>query len=136
MNAPRSVSDPGLLTHLLGLLAQALLYLQARAALAKLEAKAAGMQYGLAAAMVLGALFVAGLGYIFLIVSAVFAIGLAFHEEQAWVAVLGGTALLHLAGAAALIFSAKRKLAGAAFPETVAEIEKDRQWLQQLIPKR
>jgi uncharacterized membrane protein YqjE len=80
----------------------------------------------------LGALFIAVLGYIFLIVTIVFAVGLAFDQEHAWVAVLGVTAFLHLAGAGLLAFSAKRKLGGSAFPETLAELERDRQWLQQL----
>lgn len=125
----------GVFSHLLGLVAEALRYLKARAILAGEEAKAAGVQYGMAAAMVVGALFIAVLGYIFLVVTAVFAIGLAFHSEHAWLAVLGGAALLHLGGAAALIFGAKKRVGDAPFPETLAEIEKDRLWLRQWTNK-
>ncbi len=127
--------DIGILGHSIGFLAEALRYLKARAILAGEEAKAAGVQYGIAAAMVAVALFVAVLGYVFLVVTAVFAIGLAFDSEYAWVGVLGGAALLHLGGAVALVFVAKSRVGNAPFPETLAEIDKDRIWLSQLTKK-
>ena len=124
-----------MISHALGFTAEALRYIKARARLAALEAKAAGVQYGVAAALVAGALFIAVLGYIFLIVTAVFAIGLAFDHEHAWVAVLGVTAFLHLGGAVALVLIAKNRVSDTPFPETLAEIERDRTWLQQMIAK-
>ena len=133
MNQTRST--PGTLDHALGVASEALRYIRARARLAALEAKTAGVQYGIAAALVVGALFIAALGYIFLIVTAVFAIGLAFDHEHAWVAVLGVAALVHLGGAAALVLMAKKRVGDAPFPETFAEIEKDRTWLQQMTAK-
>lgn len=127
--------NAGLLNHSLALFAEVLRYLKARAQLAGEEAKAAGRQYGVAGAMAVGALLVAVLGYVFLVITIVFALGLAFHSERAWLAVLGGVALLHLVGAVALIFLAKNSVADAPFPETLAEIEKDRLWLRQLTAK-
>ncbi|MEO8350586.1 MAG: phage holin family protein [Chthoniobacteraceae bacterium] len=134
MEEPRH-SGSGALSHSLALVAEALRYLKLRAVLAGEEAKAAGVQYGVGAAIVAGALFVAVLGYIFLIITAVFAIALAFASKHAWIVVLGVTALLHLAGAVALISGAKKRVGNAPFPETLAEIERDRIWLRQLTEK-
>lgn len=125
----------GLMSHSLALIAEALRYLKARAVLAGEEAKEAGVQFGVAAAMVAAALFVAVLGYVFLVVTAVFAVGLVFHSNHAWVAVLGVAALLHLGAAVGLVLWAKKRVGDSPFPETLAEIEKDRQWLRQLIEK-
>lgn len=94
-----------------------------------------GVRYGVAAALVVGALLIAVLGYIFLIVTAVFAIGLAFEHEHAWILILGGAAVLHLGGAVALLLIAKNRVGDAPFPETLAEIERDRTWLQQMTAK-
>lgn len=125
----------GTVNHLLGLVSEALRYVKARAALAAEEAKLAGVQYGLAAAMVIGGLVMAVLGYVFLVITAVFAIGLAFDSEHAWMIVLGITAVLHLGAAAALVLLSRKRVANAPFPETFAEIEKDRIWLRRLTTK-
>jgi len=125
----------GIVGHLLALVAESLRYLKARAVLAGEEAKTAGLQYGIAAAMVVAGLCVAALGYVFLIVTLVFAIGLAFRSNHAWVVVLGVAALVHLGGAVGLVLLAKKRVGDAPFPETLAEIEKDRLWLRQLISK-
>jgi uncharacterized membrane protein YqjE len=125
----------GTVNHFLGLVSETLRYLKARTALAAEEAKLAGVQYGLAAGMVVGALVIAVLGYLFLVITAVFAIGFAFDSEHAWVTVLGLAALLHLGGAAVLVLLAKKRVGDTSFSETAAEIEKDRVWLRQLITK-
>lgn len=127
--------DTGMWSHSLSLVTEALRYLKARAVLAGEEAKAAGAKYGVAAAMVAGALFIVTLGYIFLVVTVVFAIGLAFDSPHAWLGVLVGATLLHFIGAAVLIILAKKRVGKSAFPETLAEIEKDRLWLRQLTAK-
>ena len=87
MKHPISPTDQtGLIAHFAGLIAAALRYLKARVTLAGIEAKAAGAHYGIAAAMVAGALFIAVLGYVFLVLTVVFAIASALGGGRAWIA--------------------------------------------------
>lgn len=130
-----SANSTRLIAHAAGLLATILQYLKARLTLATLEAKAAGAHYGLAGVMVAGALFIAVLGYIFLIVTAAFAIAAAFGGGSAWIAVMGGAAFLHLGGAGLLLWLARRRCKTGAFEDTLAELKKDQQWLTHLTEK-
>jgi uncharacterized membrane protein YqjE len=107
-----------------------------RASLAGIEAKEAGGKYGGAAAMVAGALFVAILGYVFLIVCIVFGIAAAFESRHAWIWIMGGAAFLHLGGAAALFFLARKRVKGGAFPATMEELKKDELWLKNLASQK
>ena len=129
------MNHPRLFAHGASSLAATLRYAKARLSLAGIEAREAGAHYGLAAAMIAGALFIAVLGYVFLVITLVFAIAAAFDSERAWLWVMATAALLHLAGAAALVWLASRRLGHGAFPETLAEFQKDQQWLAQLTKK-
>ena len=117
--------------HLRGLLDSVAQYLKARFALMVLEAKSAGIRYGIGVALGIGGLFVAVLGYVFLVITAVFGIAAAWSWRYAWIVVLGAAALLHLFGAVALILLAVRKFKGGAFETTIEEIGKDQEWLKQ-----
>ena len=125
----------GLFTHGAATLAAAVRYVKARLSLAGIEAREAGAHYGLAAVMVGAALFIAVLGYVFLVITLVFAIASAFDSDHAWLWVMAAAALLHLAGAAALIWLALRRVSQGTFPVTLAELKKDQQWLTQLTKK-
>ncbi|MEO7318690.1 MAG: phage holin family protein [Chthoniobacteraceae bacterium] len=132
----RNPSSPaGLFSHSASALAATVRYWKARLTLVGIEAREAGGHYGIAAAMLAGALFVAILGYVFLIITLVFAIAAAFDSAHAWLGVMAAAALLHLAGAAALVWLAGRRLRKGAFPATLAEFQKDQQWLTQLTKK-
>ena len=122
-------SNAGLFADSAELLGSVLRYLKARAALFSLEAKEAGLHYGLAGAFVAGALVLVFLGYLFLIITAVFGIGALLGGGNAWIAVLGVAALLHLGGAVGLVFAARKKVQAGAFPITAEELSKDREWL-------
>ena len=123
------------MAHAAGLLATALSYLKARLALAGLEAKTAGAHYGITAAMFAGALFIAVLGYVFLVITVVFAIAASFGGGRAWIAVMGAAAVLHLGGAVLLVWLARRRCMPGAFEDTRAELKKDQQWLTHLTAK-
>lgn len=123
-------------SHLAGFLGTAAKYLTARLALAGLEGREAGAHYGIAAAMIAGSLFVAVLGYVFLVITAVFGIAAAFDGKNAWIAVMGGAALLHLGGAVMLVVLARRRLKTGAFSHTLEELKKDHSWLTNLANKR
>lgn len=111
-------------------------YLSARLSLAGLEAKEAGAQYGGAACMIVGGLFVAVLGYVFLVMTAIFAIAAAFHGNNAWIVVMGITAVIHLAGAGALGYLGWRRIRVGAFFSTIEEFKKDKEWLNNLSNNR
>ena len=119
----------GLFADSAELLGSVIRYLKARAALFSIEAKEAGLQYGLAGAFIAAALVLVLLGYVFLIITAVFGIAAALGGGNTWIAVLGIAALLHLAGAFGLVLAARKKVQNGAFPITTEELTKDREWL-------
>jgi uncharacterized membrane protein YqjE len=119
-------------SHVVGFLAAISEYFSARLRLVGIEAKEAGIEYGIGIGMVAAGAFTAVLGYVFLIITVVFAIAAAFNGEHAWIWVMGGAAILHLAGAAALGLFAKRRFQAGAFSQTIEEFKKDQAWLHHL----
>jgi uncharacterized membrane protein YqjE len=122
----------GIFTHTAGVLAALVRYFKARATLVGIEAKEAGVNYGMAVAFVVAALLLGLLAYVFLIITAVFGVAALFEGRHAWIGVMGVTALLHAAGAGLLIFIALRRFKSGAFPLTFEEFSKDQQWLTRL----
>lgn len=129
-SAPHRV--PG---HVRGLLESIAQYLMARLTLLMIEAKSAGIRYGAGVALGAAGVFIAVLGYVFLVITAVFGIAAACSWRHAWIVVLGAAALLHLCVAVVLFLRASRKFNGRAFETTIEEIKKDREWLKQPINK-
>lgn len=125
----------GAAVHFAGFLAALVGYFKARATLAGIEARAAGLHYGVAAGLAVVALFLVTLGYVFLILSIVFAVGAFFEGDGAWIAVMAVAAILHLAGAGVLAALAWRRVGAALFPATLEELEKDQEWLKMLSTK-
>jgi uncharacterized membrane protein YqjE len=121
--------NPGMFAHAAGLAAASVRYFKARATLLGIEAKEAGVNYGIASAFVIIALLLALLAYVFLVITAVFGVAALLESRNAWIGVMGATALLHAIGAAALVFMAKRRFKSSAFPITLEEFSKDQQWL-------
>lgn len=137
MNSDPPLRSPdGTFSHLAGLLSSSLRYLSARLSLAGLEAKEAGTHYGAAFALIAVGLFVAVLGYVFLVTTAVFAIAAAFDGKNAWILVMAGAALLHIGGAAALVVTGVRRMRTGAFFNTLGEFKKDKEWLTKLANNR
>jgi len=129
IDATGTPEGAGFFAHISALLAAHLSYLKVRLQLAGIEAKEAGIHYGLILAFVIAALIAVIFGYLFLIIALVFLIALAFDSQSAWIWVMFGAALLHLGGAGALLFLAKGKLAEPMFAETLNEFKKDQRWL-------
>lgn len=119
----------GLFADSAELLGAVIRYLKARASLFSIEAKEAGLHYGLAGAFVAAALVLVFLGYLFLIITVVFAIAAALGGGNTWIGVLGVAALLHLGGAFGLVLAARKKVQSGAFQITAEELTKDREWL-------
>ena len=126
---------PGMFTHAAGLLAAVVRYFKARATLVGIEAKEAGVNYGVALAVIGAALLLALLAYVFLIITAVFGVAALFEGRNAWIGVMGVTALLHAVVAGLLIFIAVRRFKTGAFPLTLEEFSKDQEWLTNLSKK-
>ncbi len=122
-------------SHLSGLLSSAARYFTARLSLLGVEGKEAGLRFGIGAALAVGALFVAILGYVLLVIAVVFAVAAAWDWKHAWFVVLALAALVHLGGAVGLALLAKGKVHGGAFPETMAELKNDQIWLTQFTKK-
>jgi len=128
----KSASEPATRqtpSHIRGLLANVVRYLKARLSLLMLEAKSAGIQYGVGVALGVGGLFVAVLGYVFVVIAAVFGIAAWWDKPHAWIIVLAVAALFHLGGAVVLILLALRKFKAPAFEGTIEELKKDQKWL-------
>ena len=132
---PSAPGRAGTFSHLAGFLGSAAQYLRARLALIGIEAKEAGAHYGVAAAMAAAGLFVALLGYVFLIITLVFGIAASFDWRHAWIVVLGGAALVHMGGAVALLLLARRRMRAGTFPISLDEFKKDQEWLTRLANK-
>lgn len=131
MTTPDSASNPplGTLAHVTALLSSVGAYLKARAALAMVEAREAGIQYGVALGLVVAAFALIFVGYFFLIITAVFGVALFFDNPHAWIAVLGIAALLHIAGAVMLFYVARMRVEAPAFQTTREELKNDQTWL-------
>src|SRR5580765_92299 len=115
--------DGGTFSHVTRSAAAAVDYFQSHARLIGVEAKEAATQYGLAVAMVAGGLFVALLAYILLLMTAVFGIASLFESRTAWIPVLGVAALLHVAGAVALVLVARRYFQTSPFRDSLKELK-------------
>lgn len=124
--------QPGIFTHTAGFLAATVRYFKARATLVGIEAKEAGFNYGVAAGVIAAALLLALLAYVFLIITAVFGVAALFESRNAWIGVMGITALLHAIVAGLLIVIARRRFKAGMFPMTFEEFTKDQEWLTKL----
>ena len=125
-----TTDDAGLFRHFSALLSAKLAYLRARLQLAGIEGKEAAVHSAVILGLAAGGLIVLVFGYLFLIIGLVFLIAVALGGGNAWIWVLLGAALLHIAGAALLIFIAKSKLETPLFPLTLDELKKDQEWLK------
>ena len=125
-----TTDDAGFLRHCSALLSAKLAYLRARLQLAGIEGKEAAVHSAVILGLAAGGLIVLAFGYLFLVIGLVFLIAVALGGGNAWIWVLLGAALLHIAGAALLIFIAKSKLETPLFPLTLDELKKDQEWLK------
>ena len=120
----------GLFSNLLALANASATFFESRAALFTMESKRALVQLVLVVVGLLaGALFFA-LGYLFLIGTIVVAISHSAHVSWERVAIIA--ALAHFVLAVACAFFAATRLRKNPFPETAAELKKDREWLRNL----
>jgi len=116
-----------LLEHLRELCASGAAYLQARLALAGIEAKEALLHFGIIIALFILAVAVIVFGYLFLCIAVTVLIAKLLCVSPGWVIL--GMAILHFAVAAGAVLVGVARLKTAVFSGTLAELKKDQQWL-------
>jgi uncharacterized membrane protein YqjE len=131
--SPRSrnpAGHAGLLENLLALLTALADFLESRFALVAQESKAATVQLLILAGCLIFALLLCALGYIFLITGVV--AGLAHLAGISWPWIALAAAIVHFIIALALLVVARSRITKPVFPNTRAELKKDREWLKNL----
>ena len=116
-----------MLDHLRELFAAGLEYLQARLALAGIEAKEAVVHLGIIIALCAAALTVTLFGYLFLCIAVTVLIAQLLNVSPGWVILV--LALVHFGLALGCILFAVARLKTSLFEATLAELQKDQQWL-------
>lgn len=117
--------DTGFFHHFWAWLEASLKMVRLRGLLILTEARQAGSHFGLIAGLFAGALVMALFGYVFLIITAVFAIALLIDDQYDWLMVMGGATLFHIGGAVVLILLAKSRAKTDLFAQTKEEFQKD-----------
>lgn len=131
--SPRSrnpAGHAGLLENVLALLTALADFLESRFALVAQESKAAAVQLLILAGCLIFALLLCALGYIFLITGVV--VGLAHLAGISWPWIALAAAAVHFIIALALLVVARSRITKPVFPNTRAELKKDREWLKNL----
>lgn len=118
-------TDTGFFHHLWPWIEASLKMVHLRGRLILVEAKQAGSHYGLVIGFVAAAIFLALLGYLFSLITAVFALALLIDHRHGWLMVMGGAALVHILGAVILILLAKSRNKIDHFALTKEEFRKD-----------
>lgn len=132
---PLAPQSHGFVSNSMAWVASALKYGRALASLAGIEAREAGLYYGIVIATFVVALILGLIGYVFLIVAAVFGVVQALGPGASWITVMAGAAVLHILVAAILGIIAGKRLKAGAFPLTIMELKKDQLWLTNLANK-
>ncbi len=103
-------------------------HLQLRTQLAVLEAQEAGSHYAVIAGLLIGALIVAVFAYVFLILTAVFALAEWMEGDRIWLKITAGATAAHVLLAIVLVLMAKSRLKAGVFEKTKEEFRKDILW--------
>lgn len=117
----------GLIDHLRELTAAGAAYLQARLALAGIEAKEALLHFAIIIGLLALAVSVIIFGYLFLCIALTVLIAKWLSISPGWVIL--GLAVIHFTVAALAVLTAVLRLKTSVFSATMAELKKDQQWL-------
>ena len=120
----------GLLDNALGLLSALVEFFESRFVLVAEESKSAALQLLILVGCVIAALGLCGMGYVFLIVSAV--VGIAHLLGTSWPVVALVVAVVHFIVAAVLLLVARSRITKPMFQDSRDELKKDREWLKTL----
>jgi len=131
--SPRSrnpAGHSGLLDNALGLLNAVVEFFESRFVLVAEESKSAALQLVIVVGCVIAALGLCGMGYVFLIVSAV--VGIAHLLGTSWAVVALVVGVVHFIVAGVLLVVARSRITKPMFQDSRDELKKDREWLKTL----
>ena len=120
----------GLLDNLFGTLHAFTAFFESRFELAAQESKSALINIVILVVCIVAAAMLCGIGFMFLLVSAIVGIAHALHVSWIWVALAAALLLFVLAILCAII--ARTRMKEPMFRSTAAELKKDREWLKTL----
>jgi uncharacterized membrane protein YqjE len=120
----------GLIGTLLSLVTDFAALAESRLSLFVRESKTTLVQIVVLLACLLAALLFVALGYIFLVVSAIFGVARLAEISWIWIALIAAGVHFLLALVAVLI--GRTKMLKAPYPELATELKKDREWLKNL----
>ena len=132
MPEPKSASAgsfPSFFEHASGWLGTLLAYARVRLQLAGMEGREAAVHYGMLCALAAAGLIFVVFGYLFFCLALVFLIARMLGDENAWIWVSFGMAVLHVAAGAGAFFWIKLKITKPMFAATFDELRKDQEWL-------
>lgn len=118
----------GLINNVVSLANSLAGFFETRLTLFARESKSALVHLLLLAGAIVGALILIASGYVFLIVSLIFAIAHAAGISWVWVAL--GAAVLHFLLAGGCGFYAKTQITKPIFAASMDELKRDREWLK------
>ena len=125
----RAPSFPGFFEHASAWLGTALAYVRVRFQLAGLEGREAALHYGVLLALAAVGMVFLVFGYLFFCLALVFLIARLLGDENAWIWVSFGMAVLHVGAAAGAFLWIKAKIGKPMFAATFDELRKDQEWL-------
>ena len=120
----------GFISSLVALASALADFFESRAALFTRESKRALIRLLVIAACLIQAAMFFAFGYVFLVAAAVF--GIASIAHVSWVLVALIAAAVHFLFAVALLAIVEAKIRKPLFRETIEELKKDREWLENL----
>ena len=122
-------SFPSFFEHASAWLGTVLAHFRVRLQLAGIEGREAAVHYGVLFALAVAGLVSLVFGYLFFCLAFVFLIARLLGDENAWIWVSFGMALLHLGAGAGAFFWIKAKISKPMFAATFDELRKDQEWL-------
>ena len=120
----------GLLETLRSLVASLAQFLESRVQLAARESKAAARHLVMLVVFCIAAAILSLFGYVFLIVSVIFAIAHFFGISWTWVAL--GAALIHFLAAICFLIVARQQVKHPILRDTASVLKEDTKWLKNL----
>ena len=124
-----ATSLPGFFEHASGWLGTLLAHVRVRVELAGIEGREAAVHYGVLLALAIAGFVCVIFGYLFFCLALVFLIARLFGDENAWIWVSFGMALLHAGAGAGAFFWIRMKISKQVFAATFDELRKDQEWL-------
>ncbi len=132
----RAAANTGFFGHLSGFTAGFLEYVRVRLTLAGIEAKEAGIHFGILVGLLIAAVVMVFIGYLFLCLAAVFAIAALLPGPHTWIWLTFAVALLHFGVAIAAVLIVRARIATPVFSATLDEFKKDQEWLNTTTTKK